>query len=393
MNNIPSADFIVIGLGAAGSAVAHHLARSGASVIGIDRFHPPHEQGSSHGRTRITRLAVGEGAAFVPLVQRSHALWRELEAETGTELYRRTGGVMIASALSDTGYFHGRPGFFARTTALARQFGIAHEMLSAAEVQERFPQFMVAGDEEAYFEPDAGVLFPERCVAAQLHAAARHGAVLRLGEAVQGVAQQGAAVQVTTARGRLSAAQVVLCAGAWLPGLAGGLFAPRLAVRRQVLYWMRTARPDLYAAERAPVFIWQHGTGPSDSMYGFPMIDGVDGLKIATEFYGATCDPDAVDRVVTPAEVQTFFNGHVRNRLAHVQAEAVATATCLYTSTADGNFIVDAHPDMPGVTVLSACSGHGFKHSAGLGQAVAQRLTGQAPHADLGAFAWAAQAA
>lgn len=390
--NDHSADVIVIGLGAVGSAVAHHLARGGARVVGIDRFHPPHKNGSSHGHTRITRLAVGEGAAFVPLVMRSHALWRELEAETSRVLYTATGGLTIASALSDTGLFHGQAGFFARTTGIARDFGIAHELLSAAEVRHRFPQFLAGDHEAAYFEPESGVLFPERCVAAQLQMAQRHGALLHLGEQVQSLSQQGGVVRVLTDQGPRSAPQVVLTAGAWTPGLVGGAWAQRLAVRRQVLHWWDTSEPEMYAPRRSPVFVWLHGPGPCDAMYGFPMIDGVAGVKVATEDYGATTDPDAVDRSVSPAEVHKAYEDHVKGRLAQLQGTAVANATCLYTCTTDGNFLVDRHPEMAGLTIVSACSGHGFKHSAGLGQVVAQSLLGQTPHADLDPFLLARQA-
>src|SRR6187549_1365574 len=181
---VATADVIVVGLGAVGSAVAHHLAAGGARVVGIDRFAPPHDQGSSHGLTRITRLAVGEGAAFVPLVMRSHALWPALEAASGETLHRRTGGLVIGSAEADVAKYHGQPGFLAQTVALAERFGIAHERLDAAAIRARFPAFLAGDAEQGYFERDAGVLFPERIVAAQLGEARRHGATLRLDERV-----------------------------------------------------------------------------------------------------------------------------------------------------------------------------------------------------------------
>ncbi|MGZ5235498.1 MAG: FAD-dependent oxidoreductase, partial [Caldimonas sp.] len=137
--DVATADAIVVGLGAVGSAVCHHLSRAGARVVGIDRFRPPHDQGSSHGLTRITRLAVGEGAAFVPLARRSHELWRELEALSGASLYRRTGGLVIASEAARRGAYHGQTSFFARTVELAQRFGIDHELLDAAAIRDRFP--------------------------------------------------------------------------------------------------------------------------------------------------------------------------------------------------------------------------------------------------------------
>ena len=386
----PAPDIIVVGLGAVGSAVTHHLARRGAQVLGLDRYHPPHEHGSSHGRTRITRLAVGEGAAYVPLVLRSHQLWRELEdaghAPAGP-LYRRTGGLVIGSAAADAGAFHGQAGFFARTAALARQFGIAHELLDAQTVRQRHPQFLLRDDESAYFEPEAGVLAPERCVAAQLAAAAASGAHVSYGERVLSLQASASGVTLQTDRRLLHAAQVVLTAGAWVPGLAGPPFAQRLVVQRQVLHWFRTTTPALWSDTRCPTFIWLHGPTLEDAMYGFPMGDGVDGVKVATEQMRLHCDPDAVEREVTPAEAHALLDSHVRGRLAGIEPVSVAAATCLYTSTADGQFIIDRHPEMPALTVVSACSGHGFKHSAGLGEALAQQLLGETPHASLAPFA------
>ncbi|WP_130429997.1 N-methyl-L-tryptophan oxidase [Rivibacter subsaxonicus] len=380
-------DVIVVGLGAVGSAVAHHLARRGARVLGLDRFHPPHDQGSSHGRTRITRLAVGEGVAYVPLVQRSHLLWRELEAETGEHLYQRTGGLVIASSAADAAAFHGQAGFFARTLALAQRFGIEHELLDAAALRERYPQFLLRDDESAYLEREAGMLFPERCVAAQLQAAQRHGATLVYGETVQRIECHPQGVSVHTDRATHHAARVVLSAGAWLPALAGPALAARLAVRRQVLQWFGTDTPALYAPQRCPVFIWLHGPEPADCLYGFPTGDGVDGVKVGTEQVATRTAPDAVDRQVRPEEVRAVYERHVRGRLHGLRPDCVASATCLYTSTENGDFIVDEHPDAPRVTLVSACSGHGFKHSAALGEAVAQRVLGEAPRVDLGPFA------
>lgn len=387
------ADILVIGLGAIGSALTYQLARRGTQVLGLDRFHPPHDQGSSHGRTRITRLAIGEGAVYVPLVQRSHALWRELEAVTGESLYRRTGLLVLCAPDTEDALLHGQRGFFGRTVELAQRFGIPHELHDAAALAERFPAFTPRGDERAYHEPDGGVLFPERCVAAHLQQARQHGAQLRLGERVLEITQtgDGSGVRVRTEREVVHAGQVVLTAGAWVPRLAGAAFAPRLTVRRQVLHWFRTTERAAFAPERCPVFMWQHGPQAEDSMYGFPMADEIDGVKVAMEQVSHSSDPDAVERRVSAAEIAAMHALHVRGRLRGVTAESAAAATCLYTSSRDGTFIVDQHPDMPGVTVVSPCSGHGFKHSAGLGEALAQRLLGQTPFTDLAPFALAAQ--
>jgi sarcosine oxidase len=385
----PLPDVVVVGLGAAGSAVLRHLARAGASVVGIDRFHPPHDRGSSHGATRITRLAIGEGHEFVPLVRRSHALWRALEADTGAQLMQTTGGLVIGAPAADGASFHGRPGFFERTVAAAERFGIAHERLDADAIARRWPALQPRADERGYFEPEAGLLRPEACVQAQLEAAVRDGAQLRLGETVQRLEHPGGRPRVVTDRGTLAAAHVVLAAGPWLPALLAPADAAPFAVRRQVLHWFRTDAPALYAPDRLPVFIWMHGAR-GEAFYGMPMADGHAGVKVATEQEETTTAPDTVERRVGAAESAAMYETHIRGRLRGLRSETVHDATCLYTSLPEGRFVVDRHPQLDAVTVVSACSGHGFKHSAALGEAVADTLLGRAPQVDLAPFSWAA---
>ena len=387
------ADVAVVGLGAVGSAVAHHLAAAGAKVVGIDRFRPPHAHGSSHGATRITRLAIGEGDEFVPIVQRSHALWRALEAETGETLMITTGGLVIASAASDRRPYHGQAGFFEQTVGAAERFGIVHERLDADEVRHRFPAFAPADDERGYWERDAGILLPERCVAGQLQAAARHGADLRYDTVVHGIENEAGAsgATVVTDAGRFAAAHVVVATGAWLPAMLPMAQRARFAVQRQVLHWFATDAPDLYVPDRCPVFIWMHGEDGA-AFYGFPKADGYAGVKIATEQAERSTTPEAVARVVTKEETALTYDTHVRGRLRGVSSRSVHDATCLYTSTADGRFVIDRHPELACVTVVSACSGHGFKHSAAIGEAVADGVLGRVPRVDLAPFATLSEA-
>jgi sarcosine oxidase len=387
-----SADVVVVGLGAHGSAITHHLARGGARVVGIDRFRPPHAHGSSHGETRITRLAIGEGHEYVPIVQRSHQLWRELEAETGSELLLTTGGLVIGTPAADALVFHGRDGFFERTVDAAQRFGIAHELLDAAEIERRFPAFVLAGDERGYYEPQAGLLRPEACVAAQLAAAARHGAQLRLDERVERVTATASGVRIETARGIVDAKHAVFAAGAWTPALlGGGVWERRLAVQRQVLQWFAADEPALYRPGVMPVFIRLHG-GAGDGCYGFPMVDSHPGVKLAAEQTADTTTPEHIERSVADAENDAVYERHVRGRMRGIRNVVVHATTCLYTSTPDGRFVVDRHPELEQVTIVSACSGHGFKHSPALGEAVAARLLGRQPRFDLSVFAFAAQA-
>ena len=192
-------DAIVLGLGAVGAAALRALAARGASVLGIDRYSPPHALGSSHGDTRITRAAVGEGAQYTPLALRSHAIWRELEAETGEELFVAC-GLLVISGPARQATTH-VPHFFENTVQAARRFGIAHEILDARAIRGRFPEFAVADNEVGYFEPGAGFLRPEACVRAQIAAAERAGAQVRRDERVDGFFEDGALVRVHTDRG------------------------------------------------------------------------------------------------------------------------------------------------------------------------------------------------
>ena len=367
-------DTIVVGLGAMGSACAWQLARRGQRVLGLDRFHPPHDRGSSHGETRITRCAVGEGTAYVPLVQRSHAIWREVEAETGLALLDTCGALILGAPGAQV---HGKADFVGRTIAAAQQFGIPHDVLDAAEITRRYPQFITRGDERGYVEPGAGLVRPERCIEAQLVMAARSGAHVRMGATVVGIEQDGAGARVTLADGTVhGAGAVVLAAGAWIPGLLPAV-APHLSVTRQVLHWFAVADEAAWAPARCPVFIWMHGDRPEDTFYGFPNQGAGDGVKVATEQYDdVTAGADALRREVQAEEVEAMFGDHIAGRLVGVGPQALRSKVCQYTMTGDGDFLVDRVGNAGRVWVVSACSGHGFKHSAGLGEALAKAMGG-----------------
>lgn len=385
MRDNTTADVVVVGLGAYGSAVLHQLARRGLKVTGIDQFRPPHTLGSSHGETRITRLAVGEGDAYAPVVRRSHELWREMEAESGASLMLRTGGLIMAPRESAARH-HGREDFVRRSFTMAERFGIEHERLDAGEIAARYPQFQLRGDELGYYEPSGGVLRPEACIETQLDLARRHGATLRFNERVTGMTQHGGGVQVTTDRGDISAARAVVTAGPWTGGLVPPGTRRLLRVYRQVLHWFEPADPAAYAVGRFPVFIWLHGDGEEDYLYGFPIPEGASGVKVATERYERQTDVLTVDRTVSPGEAEAMYAEHVSGRLRGVSARVVRSAACLYTVTPDSGFIVDSLPGQDLVLTVSACSGHGFKHSAAIGEAVAQQLAGEPTAFDLAPF-------
>jgi sarcosine oxidase len=381
-------DVAVVGLGAMGSAALYQLAKRGAKVIGIDRFTPPHTMGSSHGETRITRQAVGEGTEYVPLVLASHRIWRELEAETGTRLLRDCGALLIAPGTGTTSH-HGKPDFVGRSIAAAEAFGIPHEVIGASEVTRRFPQFRgLRGDEKAYYEPGGGYIVPEACIAAQLQRAAQLTAEIRVDTEVFAIAQDGSGVRIETSRGPVFADQALVAAGAWNASLLGSPFDRLLTVSRQVLHWFELDDVSSYGAN-SPVFIWMHGQTDVDYLYGFPPVAGEHRIKVATEQYAVATTPGQVDRTVAAAESSDMYRRHVEGRLAGATPRVSQAAACLYTITPDRNFIVDRHPELDRVLVASACSGHGFKHSAGIGEAVAETVLDGSSRASLESFALA----
>lgn len=375
------ADVIVVGLGAMGSAVLLRLAERGLRVIGLDRFRPPHDRGSTHGETRITRLALGEGPEFVPLVRRSHELWREIERETNTTLLHQTGGLILGDRDNE---------FLERTRGVAALYEIGHENLSNAELTRRFPMFGADTRTEAYFEPEAGFVRPEAAVRAQLSLARRAGAELRPGETVVSWAAGAAGVAVRTAAGGLDAKELVLCAGPWVTSLFPE-GAELFVVYPQLLHWFPIRRG--YEALRAmPIFVWETGGERSEfahrsGFYGFPAIDGAQGgVKLAIETYGATVDPDDHVDVDVGVEAASFYEHHLARRFPWVDREPLRSVRCLYTNTRGSRFIIDRHPGHGNVTIVSACSGHGFKHSPAIGEAVAQIIVDGTSEIDLGPF-------
>jgi sarcosine oxidase len=378
-----TADVIVVGLGAMGSASLYQLARRGARVVGIDRFRPPHDRGSSHGESRITRQAIGEGEEYVPFALRSHEIWRELEAETGEGLLFQVGGLLLSRA-GGSARHHGQGDFVGRSIAAARRFAIPHEVLDAREIERRFPPFRLAGDEIGYYEPGAGYLRPERCVAAQLDRARAQGAIERAGETVRRVTPRPGEVEVVTDAGTYTASKAIVTAGAWTPALLGGQLAKRLTVYRQVLHWYATDDPSAFAPGRFPIFIWIHGAVAADHFYGFPTVSA--GVKLAREQFAEGTDPDHVARDVSPAESADMYATHVHGRLRGVSDRCLRAETCLYTVATDSRFLIDRHPESDRVIVASPCSGHGFKHSAAIGEALAELALSGSSRLDLSPF-------
>jgi sarcosine oxidase len=379
-------DVTVLGLGAMGSAAAYQLAKRGSRVLGIDQYSPPHYYGSSHGESRIIRQAIGEGEAYVPLVLRSYELWREIEAETGKELLAITGGLILESQQSAAA-MRGRRNFFDQTIGCAEKFHIRHEILEPNELKKRYPQFAVT-NERGYFEHGAGYLRPELCVDAQLTLAKHFGATIKMNERVVAIDPDGnSGVTVKSDRAVYQTDRLVVAAGPWLADFLKPAERQFFKVYRQIMYWFRIRvkfRPA-FSPGTCPIFIWVFEKGGHIGFYGFPSLDGKS-IKVATEQYASITSPQKVNRAISAEEAQSMYQDCIRDRLPGVSNECAAAVSCLYTTTPDANFVIDFYPGNDRILIASPCSGHGFKHSAAIGEVISQLIVDGTSKIDVSSF-------
>jgi len=351
-------DAIVLGVGGVGSAALYHLARSGASVLGIEQFGLAHDRGSSHGQTRLIRQTYFEHPDYVPLVQRAFDGWRALEQATGADLYREVGLIQIGPPTGEV---------IRGVRRSAAEHNLPIENLTAQEAMQRFPGLKIPADYESVYEARAGYLFVERCVEAHVAAAQQLGAAVHLNESVRNWRVANGTVRVETDRGEYAAKHLVIAAGAWSVPLLAGL-GVRLELRRKPLYWYQTNTDD-YRAERGfPGFLFDLAEG---CFYGFPQIDQ-QGLKVAEHSGGRVItDPATVDRQLDAAD-EARVASFVQRHLPAVSSTRTQHAVCMYTMSPDGHFILDRHPQHSEVAFVAGLSGHGFKFAGILGEELAR---------------------
>ena len=361
-------DVVVCGLGAMGSAAVHHLARRRQRVLGLERFAPGHDRGSSHGGTRIIRLGYFEHPSYVPLLRRAYALWRELEIASGQPLLHVTGIAEVGAP----------DGVLVRgTLASSRLHGLRHEVLAAAQLMRRFPAFQVPPEFVAVIQPDGGFVAVEPAIAAQLELAAAAGADVHHGERVRAIEPRAGGVRVVTDRGTVEAGAAVVTAGPWTGALVGGL---PLRVTREVMGWFEPT--DAARVSTLPVFIIESRHGMH---YGIPPHAG-SGIKVAKHHHrNETVDPDRCDRLVS-ADDEALIRAAVADHIPAANGAMLAASTCLYTMTPDGDFLIDRLPGAEHVIVASPCSGHGFKFAPVIGEILADLATTGTTRHDISRF-------
>jgi sarcosine oxidase len=351
-------DVIVVGLGAMGSAAAYALAARGLRVLGLERYRPPHRHGSHHGESRIIRKAYYEHPAYVPLLERAFAAWRELEERARARLFLRTGGLMIGAESGEL-----VPGVLAS----ARAHHLPHEVLSGDALAARYPQFRLDRSMIAVWEEDAGILYPEACVRAFLEGARAANAELRYGEAAQEWSCGPDGVRVCTGQGEYRGGALVLTAGAGMGELVAELRAHLRVERQVVAHFAPASESAALEPDRLPIFCLEEPDGAF--YYGFP--DLGTGCKIGRH-HG---DADIAD-----------IRGFMARRLPQANGALKASDECLYTDTPDFHFLVDRHPSHDEVIVASVCSGHGFKFASVMGEIIAELVQGKRPAFDLSMF-------
>lgn len=356
-------DVIVLGVGGIGSAALYHLAKRGLKVLGIEQFGIAHDRGSSHGLTRIIRLAYYEHPSYVPFLRRAYTLWDELEQASGQKLLYTTGSVDAGPPDSLA---------FAGSLQSCLEHGLPHEVLTSRELTARFPGYRLPPETMAVFQPQGGLLVPEACITAHVQQAQRHGADLHIGERVLGwdVTADGG-VQVETDQGRTYRARhLAICGGAWM-----GKLVPYLATRaipeRQVVIWLETKQPELFTPERFPVWNAQVDEG---RYYGFPEFNPAGttpGMKFGRYHHlNEVTDPDAVDWDVHPAD-EAILRQFGEKYFPDGSGRTLSMVVCMFTNTANEHFIIDRLPGAPQVTIASACSGHAYKMCSVIGETVA----------------------
>jgi sarcosine oxidase len=359
-------DVIVVGVGGIGSAALFHLARSGLRVLGIERFGVPNEQGSSHGVTRIIRLAYYEDPSYVPLLSRAYELWRELETVAGERLLHITGSVDAGPP--DSFVFEG-------SVRSCVEHGLEHEVIDAAEVNRRFPGYRLPAESMAVFQPEGGFLLPERCIAAHVDAARRMGAAVKTDERVLEWEPASGGVRVATDRAVYEAERLVVAAGAW----EGELTGLPVVAERQVLAWLDPLTPELFSPARFPVFnlIVEEGR-----YYGFPVF-GIPGFKFGRYHHlEEQGDPDELDREPSQRDEQ-ILRAFAERYFPEGAGPTSSLKVCLFENTPDEHLLLGLHPEHENVVVAGGGSGHAFKFASVIGELVAQLVAGESPRLDI----------
>lgn len=362
MSTSNHADVIILGAGTMGTAAAWALARRGVDVIAIDRYQHYNSMGSHGGHTRIFRHCYFEGERYVPWALEADKLFTDLQDRTGLEIQLRVGCIDIGTP---------KNGHARKSEATAIAHGLPYEMLSAREVNERFPGWNLPEGYEASLDPEGGVLMVEntfRAFRSELEAA---GGRIVENCPVTGWSATDTGVEVQTADGTYTGKHLIVAGGAWNGKLLGDLGLP-LVVTRKPVQWFEVDNVELFAPERFPSFIIDDDTV---TLYGLPAVSP-DSVKLGIHYDMEVVDPDDFQREVQPEDMNLFVD-FIATHMNGVRPRALQTSMCMYTMTPDEDFIIDRHPQHGNVSIAAGFSGHGFKFATVIGEHLADLATSE----------------
>ena len=360
-------DFVVIGAGAFGAWTAHFLRQSGAGVCLLDAYGAANSRSSSSGETRIIRMGYGPDELYTRWAARSLPLWQQLSQQAGVELFRKT-GVLWLSNDSDT--------HVETMLQVLQRCGVSASRLSACEIADRYPQLVFTDITGGVLEPESGILM------------ARQSVQLLVRELIKGGVEYSTAAIVppqgrgkldrieTTQHGSISAGAYIFACGAWLPKVFPALLAGHIHPTRQEVFFLGIP-PGSHEFEIGRMPAWLHHSHP-ERPYALPDIENR-GLKISFDRHGPQIDPDMALRVVPERSIeliQQYLGEHIP---ALRNAPIVETRVCQYENTANGDFLIDRHPELENVWLVGGGSGHGFKHGPAVGEYVSARIVKDTP--------------
>ncbi len=365
-------DVVVVGLGGFGSAALWRLAGRGADVAGIERHGIGHHLGSSHGATRLFRIACQEHPGLAPVALKSLDLWTRLGDQTGERLVWQSG--CLSTGAPDSQPVRG-------AAAAAAAAGVPVTRLSHGELLARQPQYAgLAPQDVAVWDPGAGICYPERNVRAQTAAARALGADVYPHTMVTAIEPGPGGVTVRTPTAQWQASQVVVAAGAWLGRLVPGL---PLAPRRTPLYWFRPRdqRSAEFTLDRFPAFIWERPDG--EVLWGHGSAEDYDvkvGLDPARASVSTAIDPEEMDRYIHLDSDIDDLTAAVARAFPGLEPRPAKVIPCLVTDSPDEQFLIGRVSGEPRIVVAGGDSGHGFKHAAGVGELLAQIVARERPY-------------
>lgn len=371
-------DAIVIGAGIQGCFTAYHLAKHGKQVLLLEQFFLPHSRGSSHGQSRIIRRAYPEDF-YTQMMDECYQMWAQLEQETGTQLYRQTGLLLLGTKESQD---------LKTIQATLSRWGVKHQRLSSEELKQRFPNIRLDRGEVGLLDKFGGILHASKALRALQDAIRQLGGKVRDGEKVTEI-KPGLQIMVKTTSSTYQAKNLVITAGPWTNRVLSllGIELPLQTLRINVCYWQEKV-PGSYGVSQAfPCFLDLGLSLAPHHIYGMPSVE-YPGLVKVSYHHGNNADPEERDCPAAFSDAQDIqiLSRFVRDHLPDLEPKPAIVEHCMYTNTPDEHFILDRHPKYDNIVIGAGFSGHGFKLSPVVGKILYELSMKLTPSYDLTPF-------